>query len=925
MQPAIRLRKCLLWFLASAAIHAVQAGELADLDWWSLKPLQRPAVPELAGQDAARARTVVDRFILAKHREHGLALSPQADRRTLIRRVYFDLIGLPPSPDAVEAFVNDPADDAYSQLVEQLLDSEQYGERWARHWLDVVHYGDTHGYDKDKLRPNAWPYRDYVIRALNEDKPYHRFVREQLAGDVLWPDMRDGIEATGFIAAGPWDFIGHAEVPEEKYDGQVARHLDRDDMVATTMNAFCALTAQCAQCHDHKRDPVTMEDYYSLHAVFSALDRADRAYDLDPATAAKRRILTEQQQSLERRLQKNREAIEAMKSPELVALEKEIAAIESETVSKVEGVTRSDRYGYHSEVAGKQDVEKWVQVDFGESIVPDQVVLAAADEYGFADFGFPQRFRVEVSDDPEFKVPALIADETAEDYPRPGASLVSFKGSEARGRYLRVTATRLWSRRQKGQPESNDWIFALGELAVVSKGQLAAVQSVTALDSIEALPRWGKADLIDGVFGGYPLSARIGKEAEATAAALIEIANQSAEQRTEKLSALKAKREALFTSSIDPELVKAAGEMNAQLAPVKAALQALPAQARVFAGTVHNGDGAFKGRGHTGGQPRPIYVLARGDVRQPGEEVGAGAAPLIAGVSARFALPKDHAEGERRVALADWIVHRDNPLTWRTIVNRVWMYHFGRGIVDTPNDFGRLGQLPTHPELLDWLAVEFRDGKQSIKDLHRLLLNSAVYQQSSVGNEHSESVDAGNQYLWRMNRRKLEAEAMRDSVLLMSGELDMKMYGEGFQDFVLEKPEHSPHYQYHKHDPDDPLTHRRSIYRFLVRSQPQPFMDTLDCADPSLLVDKRNETLTALQALATLNNKFMVRMAEHFAARLQREASSVEAQIARAYELAISRPASSEESAALVQYAKEYGLPSACRVILNLNEFAFVD
>ena len=227
--------------------------------------------------------------------------------------------------------------------------------------------------------------------------------------------------------------------------------------------------------------------------------------------------------------------------------------------------------------------------------------------------------------------------------------------------------------------------------------------------------------------------------------------------------------------------------------------------------------------------------------------------------------------------------------------------------------------------MLVWLSVEFRDGKQSIKDLHRLLLNSAVYQQSSVGNEHSESVDAGNQYLWRMNRRKLEAEAMRDSVLLMSGELDMKMYGEGFQDFVLEKPEHSPHYQYHKHDPDDPLTHRRSIYRFLVRSQPQPFMDTLDCADPSLLVDKRNETLTALQALATLNNKFMVRMAEHFAARLQREASSVEAQIARAYELAISRPASSEESAALVQYAKEYGLPSACRVILNLNEFAFVD
>jgi len=310
-------------------------------------------------------------------------------------------------------------------------------------------------------------------------------------------------------------------------------------------------------------------------------------------------------------------------------------------------------------------------------------------------------------------------------------------------------------------------------------------------------------------------------------------------------------------------------------------------------------------------------------VTSPGEEVGAGTVDFIPGVSPRFPATDD--EGARRVALADWIVRKDNPLTWRTIVNRVWLYHFGRGIVDSPNDFGHMGQLPSHPELLDWLAVEFRDGTQSIKDLHRLILKSAVYRQSSDGNAAFEKIDGGNQFLWRMNRRKLEAEALRDSVLLVAGKLGPTMYGPGFQDFLIEKPEHSPHYMYGKHDPDDVATHRRSIYRFIVRSQPQPFMDTLDCADPSLLVDKRNETLTALQALAFLNNKFVVRMAEHFAARLEREADDREGQIERAYQLTLNRAPSEDESAALIAYADQYGLPSACRLILNLNEFAFAD
>ena len=258
-----------------------------------LLPLKNFEIPE------GDKTNPIDGFILSKLKQQGLKMSGKADRRVLIRRLYFNLWGMPPTQDEINNFINDPNPNAYRNLVDKLLASPRYGERWARHWLDVVHYGETHGYDKDKPRPNAWPYRDYVIRAFNNDKPYHQFIKEQIAGDILWPDTSDGIVATGFIAAGPWDFIGHAEVPESKIDGKVARHLDRDDMVTTTMNTFTSLTVQCAQCHDHKRDPVTMEHYYSLQSVFSALDRADRPYDENPKTATERQELKEKKKNLE--------------------------------------------------------------------------------------------------------------------------------------------------------------------------------------------------------------------------------------------------------------------------------------------------------------------------------------------------------------------------------------------------------------------------------------------------------------------------------------------------------------------------------------------------------------------------------------------------------------------------------------------------
>jgi hypothetical protein len=603
--------------------------EVLRPNWWSLRPLTKPAAPSTS---SSWVRTPIDAFILAKLEEQQLAPTPEADRRTLIRRLYFDLLGLPPSPEEVDAFVDDPDPLAYEKVVDRLLASPHYGERWGRHWLDVAHYADTHGYDKDKVRENAWPYRDYVIRAINEDKSYTRFVEEQIAGDVLYPDDADGVIATGFIAAGPFDFVGQIEVAEGTLAKAVTRNLDRDDMVATTIGAFNSMTAQCARCHNHKFDPITQVDYYSLQAVFAGVDRADRPF---------KRVVNGQEQ------------------------------------------------------AG--------------------VVFAAATD-------FPAR-------------------------------------------------------------------------------------------------------------------------------------------------------------------------------------------------------GAFT---PTNGKPRPIHVLQRGSESSPGVEASAGTCGYLPELNSRFDIPADAAEGARRVALARWLTDRRNPLTWRSIVNRVWQYHFGRGIVDSPNDFGRMGALPSHPELLDWLAVEFRDGPQSLKALHRLICTSAVYRQSSSGNAEFETIDGGNQLLWRMNRRKLDAEAVRDSVLCVAGQLDLTSGGPGFRDFAFQDDE-SPHYDYDQYDPDEPQSHRRSVYRQIVRSVPDPWMTTLDCADASAVVAKRNETLTPLQSLALLNNKFMVRMAEHLAQRTSPLGDTAVARVAAAFRLAFARSPDAEELHALTAYAEQHGLANACRVIFNMNEFVFVD
>lgn len=862
-------------------------------DWWSLRPLEAQRVPGTEGGEVHP----VDAFLRARLEPMGLRAAPEADRATLIRRVTFDLTGLPPSPEEVEAFENDRGARAYERLVDRLLASPRYGERWARTWLDVVHYGDTHGYDKDKPRPNAWPYRDYVIRSFNEDKPYARFVEEQIAGDVLYPDTASGIEALGFISAGPWDFIGHEELPETKTDGKIARHLDRDDMVSNTIGTFASMTVHCAQCHDHKFDPIPMEDYYGLQAVFAAVDRTERRYYGDPALNRQRAWNEARVRTLVGRERALVEEITRLGGEELKARDEAIRRAEQ---SAKEG--QPAEYGYHSAVAAREDEVKWVQVDLGQSRVLESIVLAPARDAfnGIGDgFGFPRRYRVEVSEDPEFAQGVVVVlDRTGEDVVNPGIARQTLPVPSRAGRFVRVTATRL-------APRQGDFIFALAELEAFdgARRNVARDAAVRALDSIEAPSRWAKQNLTDGKAPGVGVAAT-------------------------ELARMRSEREAWVAERTPLSVRDELASTRRELAETRAELAGMPKPAVAYVGSVHHGSGNFRGTGMEGGRPRAISLLARGDVTKPGVEVGPGALRCVSGLPSKFAMSADATEGARRAALAAWLVAKENPLTWRSVVNRVWQQRFGRGIVETPNDFGRMGARPSHPELLDWLAIEFRDGGQSFKRLDRLLVTSAAYRQVSTDEASGTGArqDADNRWLWRMNRRRLEAEAVRDAVLSVSGVLDTTMYGPGFQDFVVEKPEHSPHYQYHLHDPEDPRSHRRSVYRFLVRSQQEPFMTALDCADPSMRVDRRNETLTPLQALALLNSRLVVSMAARFAARVEREAGpGVEARVIRAFALALQRKPTEAEREALSGHTERHGLASTCRLLMNLNEFVFVD
>lgn len=860
-------------------------------------------------------RNPIDFFIDRKLAEKGLKPLPPADPATLVRRLSYDLTGLPPSEvisDQSSAIggIKEPNTDhrspiaaaAWTALVDTLLASPAFGEKFGQHWLDLARYGETHGYDKDKPRNNAWPYRDYVVRSFNEDKPYGRFVREQVAGDILFAGTPDGVVALGFLAAGPWDLIGHIEVGEGKLDGRIAKHLDRDEMVSTVFNVFQSTTVQCAQCHHHKFDPVRMEDYYRLHAVFAAVDRADRVYAGLPPEQEKRRLeLTSRINTLKGEKSKLEGDFKRLVAAKASGVDRRIAELKE----KHGAPSPRPQYGFHSQIAKQPDEEKWVQLDLGRSAPVAEIRLRPAyDDFAGigAGFGFPVRYRIEVSDDAEFKSGvALLHDATGRDQANPRTAPVSIAAEGRSFRFLRLTATRLAERK-------NDYILALAEIEVsgaADAANLAKAATVSAKDSIESGERWRKTNLVDGVFHR----------------------ELSDDRALAELHALQAERRSIEESLRSPENEARSEAIGRELAPLEQQLKAIPQGELVYAAaTQFPQSGSFR---PTGGKPRAIHVLHRGDLKAPGEAVAPGAVPLWPGAPETFPgfATEGWDEGKARAELAGYLARRDNPLVWRSIANRIWQWTMGTPLVGTPNDFGRGGTQPTHPELLDSLAATLRDDpEQSVKSLVRLIVTSEAYRRASGHDGANAAIDAGNACHWRANRRRLTAEEFRDSVLSLGGTLNREAGGKPFQDFIIEKPEHSPHYQYHLHDPDDPASHRRTIYRFVVRSQPQPMLTTLDCADPSTSVPSRDESTTALQALTQWNSRFVEAMSRHFGERLRKEApESSEAKVELAFRLAAGRAPSTEEREVLVAHLKDHGEESLARVVLNLNAFVYVD
>jgi len=706
-----------------------EAAIQAQPTWWSFQKLKRPTVPP-------GASSPIDAFVLAKLKEQKLVPVGKAGRRALLKRLSINMLGIPPTPEELESFEADRSPDAYAKVVDRMLASPRYGERWGRHWLDVVRYADTGGFETDIYFPNAWRYRDYVIQSLNEDKAYDRFVKEQLAGDELYPDDLDldggfkipeskvkNLNAT--IGTGMYT-IGPAYHEAALFGGQV-RYEWLTDVVDTTGEAFFGLTLGCARCHNHKFDPITQKDYHAMMAVFAGSE------------------------------------------------EKEVPVVS-------QFATFGLKSGYPS----------WLKVEELKGAI--QRIDQAA------------RKRVVDAVRQRFGADVLAAYDTAVD-------------------------------------------------------KRSVPQRTLAAKLEAALTEAGLQENAEGKEADIPLTAKESEE-----------------------------REALVV-----DLGKAALKAN----PVAQTATVL---------------------GHAAVTPT-IHITHRGDWRAKGEAVGPAFPAMLAGGKTIDDDPDKKLA--RRKALALWLSEPDHPLTARVMVNRVWHWHFGRGIVGTPNDFGRQGEEPTHPELLDWLASEFVSQGWSLKKLHRMILLSDTYQRSTEAHEGNAKVDANNRFLWRMNRQRLDAETLRDSVLAVSGDLNLKMGGRPVIP-KLSKEEYTVMWARNQWpEAMDEREHtRRSVYLYVKRTFPMPMLSTFDTPDSSMSCSRRDNTTVAPQALTLMNGDFMVGQAKQLAAKLRSPyPGSTAKQVETAWQRILGRlpkPAEREKAATV-------SLEQICLALLNTNEFVYLD
>ncbi len=748
------------WINKGAVWDADVAEAPQDVQqYWAFRQPVRAPVPRVKN-----VRNPIDAFLMRQYEQKHLTPAPPANKTTLVRRAYLDLAGLPPTPEQVAAFVNDPAPDAWEKLIEKLLASPEYGERWGRHWLDVARYADSAGFEHDHDHPTAWRYRDYVIQSFQQDKPYSQFIREQLAGDEIEPATFESKTATGFLRAGPRVEYREKDNPQYRYD-----YLD--DMIGATSQAFLGLTVQCARCHNHKFDPIPQTDYYRMQAVF--FPYVDVNHYLVPANEAA--AFTAAQEALDAKVK---------------SLRQEIAEIEEPYKEKA----------FLKEVAKR----------------------------------FPED--------------AQLAVRTPEAQRTPGQKMMA-----------------------------NQLLRAVG----VPAGAIDRMMSAP-----DAAP--------DAV-----------RDKARRTALLAQIRDLEKQRRPEPPYAI---------GVTDGDYRFAPDSYGDEPAPGKGVKRDPNLQGTFL----HTGDSLY--------QPPPSYFLIRGEQDNRGPEMQPGFITAATYGNPPTAIPPSsgHTSGRRR-ALAEWIASPENPLTARVMVNRIWHYHFGRGIVATPSNSGRMGTFPTHPELLDWLATEFVAQGWSVKQMHRLMMTSRAYQMASEFEDAgSQKADPENRLLWKFRMQRLDAEALRDSILAVSGRLNREVGGPPVFPSVDRTVLATMKNGIWNTEDEGPKVWRRSVYVYRKRGMPFPMFEIFDLPDQNVTCGARNVSTVPTQALTLLNDEFVLQQAKFFAQRVMSEAGGAIEQLERAYQIALGRRPSQEEKRLGLEFLKTHSLNDLAHVMLNLNEFVYM-
>ncbi len=877
--------------LSTAPVIAEPETATQTRDHWSLRPIQRPALPS-GGHP-------VDAFVRAGLRTKELAPNPPAASRDLIRRLCFDLIGLPPTPEELAAFERDPATDRYEKLVERLLASPRYGERWARHWLDVVRYTESQGFEYDRPRDHAWPYRDYVIASFNADKPYDRFMREQLAGDVLEPVTGEGIVATSLLVSGPWDQAGNGQA--NAIQRAITREEEMEDLVSVVGQTFLGLTVNCARCHDHKFDPIPAADYYRVKAVFDGVKHGERSIE----GAAETKARDERRTRLKRRLAEAQAVVAALEAEGA-----KLAAAKRPNAPQAPGPDAFVRWTFN----GVPSTVMPGELKDGAAITDGRLQLPKAGAY-FKSAPLPRDIR-------EKTLEAWVSLADLEQGGGAAISLESTGGVPFDAIVFGERQARKWMAGSEGFARTRN-LDAPEETA--APGALIHVAAVYSADHRVALYRNGEPY-------GAPYAAGPLVTFKAGAAHIALGRRHQGGGRPWLTGALQ--QAALYDRALSAEEVAAsfrAGGFSLPQAEILASLsvaqratrdEALASMVKARAGIAEAdkpGAVAYAGKRE---QPAPTKALKRGDVKSPGDVVAPSGLSAVTAVNADLGLAADAPEAQRRLKFADWLADAHNPLPARVMANRVWQFHFGQGLVTTPSDFGVSGAKPSHPELLDWLASEFIASGWSLKSLHRLIVTSATYRQSSEFHADAAAVDADNALLWRFPPRRLEAEAVRDAMLAVSGQLNPQLGGPSYRPFTTTDFNAT---FYHPVDRAEPEFNRRTVYRMNINSGKEPLLDAFDCPDPSVKTPRRGVTTTPLQALGLMNSSFVQRQAAALAARaLQLANNEPTLAVSQAWQLALGRPATGAELQQAKAAARDRGLANVCWVLLNSTEFVYV-